>query len=318
MRKYLWLFLIALLLPGSVLAQSDRPIRVIVPFAAGGAYDIIARLVGQKISPALGQPVVVDNRPGAGGTTGAQMVAKAQPDGDTLLLSGQSSTTIAPFLFEKLGYDWEKELAPITVIGDTPMVLMAGAKFPADNFRDFLSQARSRPGQLNYASFGLGATSHLIMELLMKSAGIQLEHIPYKGAAPALVDVVADRVGVVFSSVASAKTYLDDKRVKSFAVASARRSPQLPDVPTLGELGVKDLAVPVWVGMFTTAGTSPARIARIDQEIRKAIAADEVKARLVSLGVDIMSEGPQQFAALLKEDHQRWKQLIGGGNIKLK
>lgn len=308
---------LGLLLPTAVAAQT-KPLRFVVPFAAGGAWDIVTRIVAQQIGPMLGQSVVVENRGGGAGVVGAEMVINAPPDGDTIIMAAQGQVTIAPWSIDKLSYNPEKDLVPITWVVNTPMVLMAAQSFPANSLQDFIGMAKAKPGALNYASFGIGGSAHLLMEILKVSQGVDLVHIPYRGASPALLEVSNGTVAVAFSSVASAKAFLDDGRLKAFAVANAQRTGALPAVPTMAELGVPGMAVPIWMGVMTRAGTPQARIAKLDEVIRAALEVPEAKQQILRLGADIIGDGPVKFEAMLREDRDRWAKLLSDSKINVK
>ena len=305
--------------PGTLLAQAypARPIRFIVPFTPGGSQDIIARLVGQKLAERLGQQVVVDNRSGAAGLIAADLTAKATPDGHTIFMATAGPITIAPSLHKKLTYDPLKDLAPVVQLVETPMALIGSNGLPATSVADVIALARSKPGQLNYASVGNGSISHLTMELFKSQTGINVAHVPYKGAAPAFVDLISGQVPLMFITTASAYSYTAAGKARALAVAAKKRSAMMPEVPTMNEAGVRNFEVPVWAGILTTAGTSKAAIDRLHREAKAVLEMPDVRSRLAQLGSDVVGSPPREFAALLKADLARWTKVIKAANVRL-
>jgi len=294
-----------------------RPIRFIVPFTPGGSQDVIARLLGQKLTERLGQQFVEDNRAGAAGLIAAEATARAPADGYTILMATAGPVTIAPSLHRRLPYDPARDFAPVIHLVDTPMALIASNALPARTVAELVTLVKAKPGGLNYASTGNGSISHLTMELFKIRTGAQLVHVPYKGAAPALVDLIAGQVPLLFTTTASAQPHAAAGKVRAIAVAAKRRSAMMPDVPTMEESGVKDFEVPVWAGVLTTAGTPRPVVEKLYREFQSALQEKGVQDRLTQLGSDIADEGPAQFAALLKADIARWAQVVKVANIKL-
>ncbi len=301
----------------SVPAYPTKPIRFVVPFTPGGSQDIIARLVGQKLGEKLGQQVVVDNRSGAAGLIAADLTAKATPDGHTIFMATAGPVTIAPSLHKKLSYDPLKELAPVIQLVETPMALIASNALPAKSVAEVIALARNKPGQLNYASVGNGSISHLSMELFKSQTGINVVHVPYKGAAPAFLDLIGGQVPLMFITTASAYTYTAAGKARALAVAAKKRSGMMPDVPTMSEAGVKTFEVPVWAGILTTAGTPKSAIDRLYRETDAVLKLADVQSKLAQLGSDVVGSPPQEFGALLKADLARWAKVIKAANVKI-
>ena len=295
----------------------NRPIRFISPFLPGGSQDVIARIVGGRLAERLGQPVVVDNRSGAAGIIATELTARAQPDGHTLLMITAGPITIAPSLQAKLPYDPQKDLAPIIQLVETPMALMASPTFPAKTVAEAVALAKSKPNQLNYGSVGNGSISHLTMELFKTQTGTDMAHVPYKGAVPAFTDLIGGQVQLLFITTASAQPFTASGKVRALGVAAKKRSPMMPDVPTIIEAGVKNFEVPVWAGVATTAGTPKAVIDRLYREMLAVLQMPETRERLAALGSDVVGSTPEQFAALLKDDRARWAKVIKTANVKL-
>lgn len=294
-----------------------RPVRLLVPFTPGGSQDVIARMLAQKLSERLGHPVVVDNRPGAAGLIAAELTARAAPDGHTLLLATGGQTTIARALRRKLNYDPLRDLAPVVHLVDTPMALVVSATLAAHSVHELVALAKARPGRMSYASVGIGSISHLTMELFAVQTGLQLVHVPYKGAAPALVDLVAGQVPLLFITTASAQPHVAAGKARALAVAARRRSEIMPDVPTLSEAGIRDMEVPVWSGIMAPAGTPKPVIERLYRETRRALELAEIRERLAQLGSEVAGAGPQAFASVLAADLARWIKLAKSARIQL-
>ena len=298
-------------------AQSfpNRPIRLVLPFPAGGPTDILGRAIGQKLSEQLGQPVVSDNRPGAGGNLGAEQVAKAPPDGYTLLLSSPS-ISISPSLYKKLPYDPQKDLAPIPLVAGIPNVLVVHPSVPAKNLREFIQLAKSRPGKLNFGSGGMGTTNHLASELLKTIAKIDMVHVPYKGSNQAMVALLSGEVDMVVIAVSPAIPQIEAGKVKPLAVLNEKRVPTLPNVPTSKEAGVDNFVVSVWYGILAPGGTPRELVARLNAELGKVAAAPEVKERLAQAGVEPLHSTPERFASFIASEKTRYATVIRNAGIK--
>lgn len=302
---------LALLLagPGVVAAQAypSKPLRIIVPFPPGAATDLTGRFVAQKLADALGQQVIVDNRPGANGTIGLELAAKAPPDGHTLVIGQTGNLAISPGL-TKVGYNATRDFAPVSLLIASPHVLAVHPSLPVKSFKEVIVFARARPGQLNFASTGSGSAGHLGMELLKKAAGMNIVHIPYKGGLPGLMDLAAGHVVMMFTSVLS--TAQIGNRVRRLAVGSLQRSPSLPDVPTIAESGYPGFEVISWWGILTQAAVPKEIVARVHGEIVKAMASPDAQKRIGALGADIKTNEPGEFAAYIRSEQAKWGQAV--------
>jgi tripartite-type tricarboxylate transporter receptor subunit TctC len=293
-------------------AQSypSKPIRLIVPFPPGGATDVLGRIVGQKLSESLGQQVVIDNRPGASGSIGAELTARAPPDGHTIFVGQASNLAINLTLIGKLPYDPVKDFAPVTLIAQTPNLLVVHPSLPVRSVKDLIALAKAKPGAINYASAGSGSPGHLAAELLKKSAKIDMVHIPYKGAAPALTDVVAGNASLYFTSPISAQPFVQAGRLRMVAVTSAKRSLSLPDVPAIAEAGFPEFDLVSWWGVLTPAGVSRDIVARLNSEIIRVLGLPDVKQRYANLGADAVTNTPEQFAAYIRSEIAKWARVV--------
>ncbi|MGJ7507114.1 Bug family tripartite tricarboxylate transporter substrate binding protein [Variovorax sp. GT1P44] len=294
-----------------------KPIRWVVPYAAGGGSDFLARTIGQTWSTQVGQPVLVDNKPGGNTALGAAEVARAAADGYTVLSADNGTLVFNPVLYKSLSYSPTKDLAPVTLMGRFPMILVVGPGIEVKDAKDFIAQAKAKAGGLNYGSAGAGSPHHLAMELLKSEAGIQMVHAPYRGAAPALADVAGGQIPAMMVDLAAGAAFIKGGKVKALAVANATRLPQLPDVPTFAELGYKNVEAAALVGMVVPAGTPPATIAAINKQVVAAIHDPAVSKRLVDFGVEPVGNTPAQFAELLKGETTKWQKLIRDLNISL-
>jgi tripartite-type tricarboxylate transporter receptor subunit TctC len=298
-------------------AYPAKPIRVIVPYVAGGAADITARTLGQKLSESFGVSVVVDNRPGANGGIGTDAVAKSAPDGYTLLLDASGPVVVNPVLYSKVPYDPVKDLAPISQTTSFMYVLIVPSSSPITSFRDLVAQGRAKPGQLSYGSTGIGGGNHLAGELLALMTGAKLTHVPYKGTAAALSDLLGGQLSFMFDTIITTSAQAKAGKVRPFAVSSLKRAPTLPDVPTLDELGLKGFEITQWQGFFAPAGTERAIIAKLHQEIVKALRQPDVIDRLATQGGnDIIGGTPEQFARAIESDLAMYAKLIKDAGIK--
>jgi len=293
-----------------------RPVRLVVTYTAGGPADIAARALAQKLAGMWGQQVVVDNRAGAGGIIGTELVAKSPADGYTLLHGTAAGLIINPLLVKKLPYDTFRDFTPVSMVVIVPQLLVTNPAVPAATLKELISLAKSRPGALNYASVGVGSPNHLGMELLKSMAGIDMVHVPYKGATPAMADLMAGQVQLAFNGMASVLPQIATGKLRAIAVGSARRSPAAPEVPTVAEAGVPGFEYVAWNGNFTPAGTPAALVEKISGDIRKALAAPEVIQRLTSLGSEPAGSTPAEFASYLKQDHVRWSRVVTAVGLK--
>ena len=288
----------------------DHALRLVVPFTAAGATDLLARLVGERLSEKLGRPVVIDNRPGAGGNVGADLVAHAPADGYTLLMGPASVYAISVTLYPTLNYDLTRDLMPVSLVANAPHVLLVNPDLPVKSVADLVRLARQQPGKLNIASQGSGTVSHLEAELLKHMTGVEMVHVPYRGSAPALVDLIGGHVQVMFDSIASALPQIRSGRLRAVAVAASRRSALLPDVPTVDESGVKGYGAHSWLGIFVPAGTPKSIVDRLQREVASAIAGPTAKARLVEAGFEPQSSTPDALAKLVKEEIEKWRPVV--------
>ncbi len=310
--------LAASLVAAAALAQyPERPIRLIVPFAAGGGNDNVARLVGKHISGSLGQPLVIDNRPGAGGVLGAELAAKAAPDGYTLFLGGVGSHAVNPNLNDTLSYDPIRDFAPVALLASAPLVLVVHPSVPADSFKAFVALARARPGQLNYASNGSGSSSHLAAVMFGSMAAVDMVHVPYKGLSPALTDLLSGRVQLMFSSVVAILPHIRAGKLRGLAVTGGKRLPSMPDLPTIAESGLPGYEASSWYGVLAPAGTPREIVARLNAELVKALEQPEVRTGLLAEGAEPIGGTPEQFAAHIRAEKERLGKLIREAKIRL-
>ena len=309
----------ALTLAGGAAAQGypTKPIRLIVPFPPGGGNDIIARIVSRKLTESFGQQVVVDNRGGAAGNIGAETAARAIPDGYTLFLGGVGSHGINPGLHARLPYHPVKDFAPVSLIGSAPLLAVVPLSLPAKSIADFIQLAKARPGQLNFASSGTGTIAHLSAELLNLSAKIKVQHVPYKGTGPALTDLLGGQVHIMFNSAVSMLPQVRAGRLRALAVTSAKRSPAIPELPTIAESGVPGYEATSWYGILAPAGTPRPVIDRLWQEIAKSVQVPDVRDRLIADGADPAGSPPELFAAHIKRELARWAGVIRDANVRV-
>jgi tripartite-type tricarboxylate transporter receptor subunit TctC len=287
-------------------AYPSRPIRIVVPYPAGGGIDVIARVTGQKLSQRLGQPVVIDNRPGAGTILAAEQVAKAAPDGYTLILTTDATMTINQHLYPKLPYDPVKDFAPITQLVLLNQLLLANAAVPANNLKELISYAKANPGKLDYASYGSGSQPHLAMEILKNQAGIHIVHVPYRGIPQAVPAAISGEVQLTFSGAASSQAHLKSGRLKAFAIGGKNRLALLPDVPTFAELGFPDVPANAWFGLFAPAGTPRDIVMKLNAEMTRVLRDPEfIQNEIVAKGYELVASSPEEFAAFLITDSAR-------------
>ena len=291
-----------------------KPVRIVVPYAAGGPYDDIVRTLGQRLTEIWGQAVIVENRGGAGGNIGADVVAKAAPDGYTLLLGNAGPITVNPTLFKKLPYDPQRDLAPVSMVNASRMVLSVHPSLPAKNVKELIALARARPGQLNFASSGVGNLQHLGMELLRIQAGVTMNHVPYKGAAPAFVDLISGQVDLMFANIVGTLPHLRTGRVRAVAVSSAARSPLLPEVPSVAET-YKGFDIPTWSGIFAPAGTSRDIIAKLNGDLNKVLQRADVKERFANQGSEATPGTPEALAEHVRKETVMYANVIKTAKI---
>lgn len=321
-RRMLSLFAATLVLPGVAIAQAEanwpsRPIKWVVPFPPGGAMDAIARTLGDQAARELGQPFVIENRPGAGGNVGADYVAKQPGDGYTIMITSIGMAT-NPALYAKLSYDPVKDFAPISLLAVVPNVLVVNAAKSADkSVKDVLAHARREPGKLTYASAGNGTSIHLAGEMFAALAGVQLLHVPYKGSGPAVTDMLGGQVDLMFDSITSARPHIQSGKLRALGVTTARRSSALPDVPTIAEAGVPGYEVSPWFAVFAPAGTPATVLARINQVLNTAMKQPDTLKKLAGVGAEPIGSTPQELATHLSQELDRWGRLIKERNIRL-
>jgi len=300
------------LLPSHGIAQQAFPmktVRLVSPFAAGGSTDLLARLFQPKLSAAWKQAVIVENRAGAAGNTGADAVAKAPPDGHALLICA-SNIAINPSLYQRMPFDTLRDLAPVALIGKAANVLIVHPSLPARSVQDLMKLAKSRPGELQYGSGGSGVASHIIAELFKNAAGIDMVHIPYKGSGPALVALLSGETSVYFSNMVAAMSYVKANRVRLLAVTSAERNKALPNTPTIAESGLPGFEADNWYGVMTTAGSPATAIATAHREFQRAIHDGEVSARLLDLGIAPGTMTPEQYGSFVASELQKWRKAV--------
>jgi tripartite-type tricarboxylate transporter receptor subunit TctC len=298
-------------------AWPAKPIRIVVPFPPGGGTDIIARETSQRVAKATGWTFVIDNKAGAGGNLGVDAVAKSPADGYTLVLGQTSNLAINPTLYAKLPYDPQKDLAPIVLLANAPLVLVSSPTTPYKTLADAVEAAKAKPGQVNFASPGNGTVAHLTSELFQKAAGIQLQHVPYKGASQALTDVIGGGVELYMSSVPTLLGHIKQGKLRPLAVTSAKRVDDLPNVPTIIESGYKGFDAVTWFGLLAPAGTPKDIVAKLNAEFNKVLKLPELSRRLGDEGADPAGGTPEQLAALIKEEIPRWGKVVKDSGAKV-
>jgi tripartite-type tricarboxylate transporter receptor subunit TctC len=320
-----WLFAVvacAVLAPAQAQTWPSKPVRIVVPFPPGGTTDIVARSIGVELQRMWQHAVVIENRPGAGGNIGADLVAKAAPDGYTLLMGTVGTHAINKALFEQSGakmpFDPVKDFVPITLAAGVPNVMVINPKLPVNTVAEFITYAKSRPGQLNMASSGNGTSIHLSGELFKTVTGVYMVHFPYRGSAPAITDLIAGNMNVMFDNLPSALPHIKSGRLKALAVTSRTRSPALPDVPTIEEAaGLKGFDASSWFGLFAPAGTPRTIVDKIQADVAKALAQPEVRERFIAQGADPGGNTPDQFAAFIRAETDKWTRVVKFSNAKV-
>ena len=305
--------------PQSALGQAwpGKPVRLVIPFPAGGATDIVGRLLAQKLSAAIGQQVVIDNKPGAGGTIGADLVAKAPADGHTLLLATSSTHSIGPAINPKMPYDVFRDFAPIAHIANAPSVLLVGASAPVRTVQELVALLRKNPGRYNFGSSGIGTYPHLSAEMFKwRAGGLFVVHIPYRGTGLVITDLAAGQITFLMDSIVSAQPHISAGKVRPLAVSGAKRSSSLPAVPTFTESGIPGLEFSNWFGMFAPAGTPPDIVTRLNRELNAITRSPDVVERLDRAGAEGAGGTPEQFARTYTDEHDSWKAVIKRANIK--
>jgi tripartite-type tricarboxylate transporter receptor subunit TctC len=304
-------------LPQAAFAQAypAKPVRILAPFPAGAGVDIVARMIGQPLAEQWGQAVVVDNRPGAGGTIACELVAKAVPDGHTLLLGNISTFAMAPSLYKKVNYDPVKSFAPITRVNTSTNILVVHPNVQAATTQAFIALAKARPGQINYASAGSGTSPHLAGELFKSMAGIDLVHVPYKGSPQALTDLLGGQTQAMFASLVSAIPHVRQNRLRALGMTALQRSAALPEVPTISESGLRGYDVSVWMGIAAPAGTPPAVIAQLNRQVAAILKTPDIREKLAAQGLEAVTDTPAEFTAYIAAEVPKWAKVIRQAGI---
>ena len=304
----------------SALAQDNWPqrqIRIVVPFAPGGIADTSSRAISEKLGARLGQPVVVDNRPGASGNIGTESVAKSPPDGYTLLLGFDGTMVINPAVFSKLPFDTLRDFQPVTKLGDAPVIIVAHPSVPANNLKELIALAKAKPKTLSYGTAGTGSTPHLVGEMLNLRVGTDFQHVPYKGGGQAMGDVVGGQIPLVMSAIATTQQFIKSGKVKGLGVSSAKRSPAVPDVPTFIESGLDGMVVNSWVGILAPKATPRPIVDRLQREIAAVLKEPDVRERYAVLGTDPVGNTPEEFTAQIRADLAQWEATVKKANIRV-
>ena len=301
-----------LLLPGAALAQAypAKPVKVVIPYPAGSTPDIVGRTLATRLQDALGQPFVVENRTGAGGNIGAEIVAKSPADGHTLLIGINGPAAINKYLYKGLNYDSDRDLLPVSLLASAPQMLVTTPAVPANAFREFVEHARKNPGKLSYGSVGSGSASHLTMELLKSDAKLFIVHIPYRGFPPAVTDMLAGNIDTMFAIIPAVLPQVRAGRLKALAVTGLRRSALAPEVPSVAELGYPQLESLAWIGLLAPAGTPTAVVGRLSEETVKAMRAAEVRDSLGKQGFDVVASSPNEFSTWIRAEQAKWSKVI--------
>ncbi len=303
---------VAALVPLQVRAQAypNKPIRLVVPYAPGGATDIISRAVAIELTKTLGQAVNVDNRPGAGANLGSEMVARSAPDGYTLLTSASSLHGITPFLYKKLNYDPNKDLSPVIVLAGFANVLVVNPGVPANSVKDVITLVKAQPGKMTCASSGSGSTIHMSCEMFKHMLGLDIIHVPYKGSGPAVTDLIGGQVNMMFDNIPSSISHIRSGKLRALATTGAKRSPMLPELPTIAESGVPGYESTAWFGIAAPVGTPKEIIARLNAEGQKALRSPEFVKRMTDLGYEIVGGTPEQMASMIQDEYKRWGPIV--------
>ncbi len=293
-----------------------KPIRLIVPFPPAGSADLLSRTIGQKLGETWGRQLIVDNRPGVGGNLGMELAAKTPADGYTAVMAATTSNAIGMSTYARLGYDLEKDLAPVTLVANVPHILVAHPSLPVRSVKELIALGKARPGEIAFASQGNGTLSHLEQELLKSMGGFSALHVPYKGSAPGVADLIPGNVQLFFDGIPSSLPHIKSGRIRALGVASSRRSPALPDVPTIGE-SLKGFEADNWFGIMMPAGTPRDIIVRFDGEAQKVLATQEVKERLLAVGGFVQAGGPAEFAERIRSDVSKWGKVARAANVRI-
>ncbi len=309
---------LAFVLSGSLRAQSpqiaesypSKPLRIVVPYSPGGPADIGGRMIGQRLNDVWKQPVIVDNRPGGNTITGAEIVVKAQPDGYTLFIAFVGTLAINPSLYKKLPYDPLRDFAPVAMIATLPLILVVSPSMPVNSVKELIALAKVQPGKLTFGSGGVGQGSHLAGELFKSMTGTQMTHVPYKGNAPAVADVVGSHISMIFDGMTSSLPFVRSGRLKALAITTAKRSQALPELITIAEAGVPGYDVGSWFGILATGGTPPAIVAKLNREIVRYLEMPDTRARLLQMGLEMQTGTPREFHDYIKAEISKWAQVV--------
>jgi tripartite-type tricarboxylate transporter receptor subunit TctC len=306
----------AMAMPAWTQDYPTKPVRIIVPFAPGGV-DVTARIIAERLTTTLGQPFIVENRPGAGGSVGAKMVASADPDGHTLMFSTPGPVVVSPLINRNAGYDAVKNFAPIALVSQSPIVLVVHPSVPAKTVNELVAHAKANPGKVHFPSPGFGTQPHLVGEMFRLLTGLDIVHVPYRGSAPAITDLLAGQMHFYFDNFANVLQHVDGGKLRALAVTGDAPSPQLPAVPTMEQSGYGSIVATYWNGLLAPAGTPPAVVGRLNTAVNQALATPDVRSALQKLGSDPKSGTAQVFAAFIAAETERWGQVVRAANIKV-
>jgi tripartite-type tricarboxylate transporter receptor subunit TctC len=305
-----------LLLVGSAHAFPTKPVKIIVAFPPGGGTDIVARMIAPRLGETWGQPVIVENRAGAAGVIGTELAAKSEPDGHTLFMATMGNMTANQHLYPNMTVDPLRAFAPITKVVDVHFVFMANPTLPANNVQELIALAKSKPGEIAYSSSGAGGAPHLAMELFKRQAGIDLAHVPYKGSAPSITDLIGGRVMLTMDSLVQSLPHIKSGRLKALAVLGPKRAALLPDVPTVAESGLPGYALTNWFGLLAPAATPPDRIAKLHADVVAILKDAELQKKIAALGADVVGNTPQEFGAAMRSESAQWADIIKAAGIR--
>ncbi|MFA5913882.1 MAG: tripartite tricarboxylate transporter substrate binding protein [Burkholderiales bacterium] len=319
MRSFCTIVLLALLSSANAYAQAypSRPIHLVVPFPAGGPTDVIARAIGQKLADAIGQPVVIDNKPGAGGAIGSEAVARSAPDGYTVVIGTSSTHSIGPALNPKTPYKVERDFAPVSLVATAPNVLIVSPKLAANNVRELIALAKAQPGKLNYATSGVGTIVHLSSVLFANMAGIDIVHVPYKGVTQALPDIMSGQIALMFDNIVGVLPRVKAGQEKAIAVTSLKRSPLAPNIPTVAESGLPGYESETYFGIFAPAGTPEAVVTKLSQDLAQVLKRPDLKELLATQGAEAVGSDPAKLAAVVRADTAKWEKVIKAAGVKI-
>ena len=303
------------LAPAAAQDYPTKPVRIVIPYAPGGGTDIVSRIIGQKLTERLGQPMIMDNRPGAASLVGTEIVARSEPDGYTIILS-DTPITINPSVFGKVPYDPIKSFTPIALVASSPLMLVVHPSVAASNLGDFVKLAKAQPGKINIGSGGTGATTHVVGELFKLRAGVNLNHVPYKGTGPALADVVAGQIQSTFTTTPGAIPHVKAGRLKALGVSTRKRTPGAPDVPTFEESGIRNFEAENWYGFQAPAGLPKPILTKLSQEILRAAELPDVRERFSNIALDPVTMPPEQFQRFIASEVRKWTEVVKAANIK--